>query len=66
LGGYYGYHWWGMNNPDGSYDYSARGHLGQLIYVAPRKNMVIVRLGSEADPDVIWSYVTQAIVNQMP
>jgi CubicO group peptidase (beta-lactamase class C family) len=66
LGGYYGYHWWGMNNPDGTFDFAARGNLGQMIYVAPRKNMVIVRLGSEGDSNVIWSYVAQAIVNQMP
>lgn len=65
-GGYYGYHWWGMNNPDGSYDFMARGNLGQLIYVAPRKNMVIVRLGSETDANVVWSFVVQALVNQMP
>jgi CubicO group peptidase (beta-lactamase class C family) len=66
LGGYYGYHWWGMRNADGTYDYMARGNLGQLIYVSPRKNMVVVRLGSETDSNVIWSFVAQALVNQMP
>jgi len=66
LGGYYGYHWWGMVLPDSSYDFMARGNLGQLIYVAPRKNTVIVRLGSETDPDVIWTFVAQDLVNQMP
>jgi len=66
LGGTYGYHWWGMKNADGSFDYMARGNLGQLIYVAPRKNMVVVRLGNEADPNVIWAYVVESIVNQMP
>lgn len=66
LGGYYGYHWWGMNNPDGTYDYMARGNLGQMIYVAPRKNMVVVRLGDETDSNVIWSFVAQALVDQMP
>jgi len=65
-GGYYGYHWWGLNNADGTYDFSARGNLGQMIYVAPRKNMVIVRFGNEADPNVIWSFVAQALVDQMP
>ena len=66
LGGYYGYHWWGMTNTDGTYDYMARGNLGQLIYVAPRKNTVVVRLGDETDSNVIWSFVVQALVNQMP
>jgi len=66
LGGYYGYHWWGMVNEDDTYDYMARGNLGQLVYVAPRKNVVAVRLGSETDSNVIWAYVVQSIVNQMP
>jgi CubicO group peptidase (beta-lactamase class C family) len=66
LGGYYGYHWWGMKNADGTYDFAARGNLGQMIYVAPRKNMVIVRLGDERDSGVIWYFVAQSIVNQMP
>jgi CubicO group peptidase (beta-lactamase class C family) len=66
LGGTYGYHWWGMKNADGSFDYMARGNLGQLIYVAPRKNLVVVRLGNEADSNVIWAYVVESIVNQMP
>jgi CubicO group peptidase (beta-lactamase class C family) len=65
-GGYYGYHWWGLNNSDGTYDFMARGNLGQTIYVAPRKNMVVVRFGSEADPDVTWAFVIQALINQMP
>jgi CubicO group peptidase (beta-lactamase class C family) len=30
-GGYYKYFWWGIPNADGSYDYVARGHLGQRI-----------------------------------
>ena len=66
MGGYYGYHWWGMKNADGTYDFAARGNLGQMIYVAPRKNMVIVRLGDERDSGVIWSFVAQSIVNQIP
>jgi CubicO group peptidase (beta-lactamase class C family) len=55
-----------LKNSDGSYDYSALGHLGQVIYVAPRKNMVVVRLGNETDETVSWPFVIQALVNQMP
>jgi CubicO group peptidase (beta-lactamase class C family) len=66
LGGYYGYHWWGMKNVDGSYDFMARGNLGQVIYVAPEKNMVVVRFGPEPDSGVIWSFVIQSLVDQMP
>jgi CubicO group peptidase (beta-lactamase class C family) len=65
-GGYYGYHWWGMNNADGSYDYMASGNLGQIIYISPAKNAVVVRLGSEADPNVSWANVVHAIVYQLP
>lgn len=46
-GGYYKYHWWGLNNADGSYDFYAHGRYDQIIYVAPRKNTVIVRLGDQ-------------------
>lgn len=66
MGGYYGYHWWGMNNTDGSYDYMARGNLGQIIYISPSKNIVVVRLGSETDPNVLWVNVIQAVVRQIP
>ena len=65
-GGYYGYHWWGLRNTDGGHDFMARGHLGQIIYVSPNKNMVVVRLGSEPDSNVIWTYVIQSLVSQLP
>ena len=65
-GGYYSYHWWGLRNEDGTYDYMAQGHLGQIIYVAPRKNVVVVRLGDEPDPAINWAFVIQALVDQVP
>jgi CubicO group peptidase (beta-lactamase class C family) len=46
-GRYYKYFWWGIPNGDGTYDYVARGHLGQKIYVSPQDNTVIVRFGTE-------------------
>jgi CubicO group peptidase (beta-lactamase class C family) len=64
-GGYYGYHWWGMALPDGAYDFMARGNLGQIIYVAPRKNMVVVRLGAEGDPAVSWPLVVRVLVDNV-
>ncbi|MBE0686361.1 MAG: serine hydrolase [Anaerolineaceae bacterium] len=66
IGGYYGYHWWGLMNNDGSYDFMARGHLGQIIYVSPEKNMVVVRLGSEPDSNLLWFNVIRSLINQMP
>ncbi len=69
--GYYGYLWWGLNRPDGSYVYMARGghNVGQLqwIYVSPRDRVVIVQYGlvdGSVDwwPDVFQS-ITQAVAN---
>ena len=42
----YQYFWW-VNKPDGKHHISARGMYGQYIYVAPEKDLVIVRLGKE-------------------
>ncbi len=66
MDGYYGYHWWGLKNADGTSDFMALGNSGQLIYVAPRKNVVIVRLGAEGNANISWPFVAQALVNQMP
>lgn len=66
MGGYYGFHWWGLNNADGSYDFTAAGNYGQYIFVSPRKNAVIVRLGEEKDSNVNWALVMESILNQLP
>jgi CubicO group peptidase (beta-lactamase class C family) len=42
----YQYFWW-VDTPDGKHHFSARGNYGQCIYVAPDKDLVIVRLGKE-------------------
>jgi len=42
----YQYFWW-VDTPDGENHFSARGNYGQYIYVAPEKDLVIVRLGKE-------------------
>jgi CubicO group peptidase (beta-lactamase class C family) len=43
----YQYFWW-VNSADGeNHHFSARGKYGQYIYVAPEKDLVIVRLGKE-------------------
>lgn len=64
-GGYYKYHWWGLNHPDGTYDFYAHGRYDQIIYVAPRKNVVIVRLGEARDGSVQWPLVIQDVVDQL-
>jgi CubicO group peptidase (beta-lactamase class C family) len=66
LSAYYKYHWWGFNNPDGTYDYFASGRYGQYIYIAPRKNVVVVRLGGEpADYPVSWPRIIHNLVDQL-
>ena len=42
----YQYFWW-VDTPDKTSHFSARGKYGQYIYVAPEKDLVIVRLGKE-------------------
>ena len=64
-GGYYKYHWWGINNPDGSYDFYAHGKYDQIVYIAPRKNVVIVRLGDSRDENVRWPLVIHNVVDQL-
>jgi hypothetical protein len=66
FGGYYKYHWWGINNDDGSYDFFAHGRYDQFIYVAPRKNVVIVRLGDQLDESVLWPMVLHDVVDKLP
>ncbi|MDQ2692024.1 MAG: beta-lactamase family protein [Chloroflexota bacterium] len=63
--GYYKYHWWGLNNPDGSYDFYAHGRYDQIVYIAPRKNAVIVRLGEARDENVNWPLAIQDLVNTL-
>jgi CubicO group peptidase (beta-lactamase class C family) len=63
--GYYKYHWWGINNPDGTYDFYAHGRYDQIVYVAQRKNVVIVRLGDQLDENVMWPLVVHNVVDQL-
>jgi len=63
--GYYKYHWWGINNSDGTYDFYAHGRYDQIIYVAPRKNVVIVRLGDRLDENVQWPLVIHNVIDQL-
>ena len=64
VGGYYKYHWWGLNNPDGTYDYFALGKDGQVIYVSPATNTVVVRLG--AGDMWQWPMAIRAVIHALP
>lgn len=63
---YYKYHWWGFKNADGSNDFTALGRYGQVIYVAPRKNAVVVRLGNDPKSyPVNWSEAIHNLIDRM-
>ncbi|MGO8948223.1 MAG: serine hydrolase domain-containing protein [Ktedonobacterales bacterium] len=64
-GGYYKYHWWGLNNPNGTYDYLAWGKQNQIIYVSPSTNTVVVRLGGGDQVDW-WPAAIQALIHSLP
>lgn len=57
---YYQYQWW-LPSLDG--DYLAQGILGQYIYVNPKKNLIIVRLGKNKG-NADWRNVISSIANQ--
>ncbi len=43
---YYKYQWWGHTNDDSTYQYFANGNLGQMIYVIPNEDIIIVHNGN--------------------
>jgi len=45
--GWYKYMWYGALRDDGSYDFAAQGDRGQVIYVSPANQLIIVRNGFE-------------------
>lgn len=63
--GYYKYLWWGKIKPDGTYDYMAWGHLGQLIYVSPQNKTMVVRFGISDKGVDAWDDVLGSIVGKV-
>jgi CubicO group peptidase (beta-lactamase class C family) len=61
MGGYYKYHWWGIHNQDGTYDYAALGHLGQIIYISPGNNAFVIRNGASGDSHE-WAIIARSII----
>jgi len=43
--GYYIFMWWGLQRDSQNYDFLALGNQGQLIYISPTKNLIILRFG---------------------
>ena len=53
-GGYYQYMWWGLRRGNGVGDYYAMGRNGQMIYVSPFRNLIVVRLGERGTNESTW------------
>ena len=49
----YGYMWWGICRGEDDCDFAAEGNLGQLIYVSPRSNLIMVK-NSSGYGDLTW------------
>ncbi|HNS11028.1 MAG TPA: serine hydrolase [Bacteroidia bacterium] len=59
---FYNRQWWIGSEAHG--DFSAIGHLGQYIYVMPKKNLILVRLGkSRGNED--WINVLRQVADQL-
>lgn len=58
---YYQYQWW---IPRPGIDFMAEGILGQFIYVYPKKNLIMVRLGSSTG-NVNWQSVFVKMAEQL-
>lgn len=43
---YYTYQWWGHINCDSTYQFFANGNLGQIIYIIPHEDIIIVHCGN--------------------
>lgn len=57
-GGYYGYFWYGLKRKDFDRDdFFAAGNKGQIIYVSPKTNLVIVRFGEKYGID-FWKWIS--------
>ena len=51
---YYKYMWWGKIKDRYNFDFEARGHFSQRIYVSPSKNVIVLRFGTKQG-EVNWS-----------
>jgi len=64
---FYAFHWWtraGRGNPLPTGHVLAQGHLGQYVYVAPDRDLVVVRLGDDAGAEN-WPQRLAQLANQL-
>ena len=66
-GGYYQYMWYGLEREGGANDFYAAGKYGQIIYISPQANLVIVRSGETYGPDMglfDWIEIFYSVASQ--
>lgn len=62
---FYKYQWWGHELPDGKVNFFASGAYGQVIYVCPAQEIVILRFGEERGRiDFGWHVIARDICAQ--
>ena len=67
-GGYYQYMWYGLHRDGGANDFFAEGNHGQIIYVSPQANLIIVRNGETYGPgfgEFEWIEIFYHVASQM-
>ena len=63
-GGYKNF-WWGFKDDAGYYDFFALGMLGQVLYISPTKNTIMIRLGNSWGIKDWWPRVMNKILNEI-
>jgi CubicO group peptidase (beta-lactamase class C family) len=61
--GYYKHFWWGYKINETEYDYFSMGVLGQILYISPRKNTIVIRLGREWGINGWWPSVIKDFID---
>ena len=62
----YGYYWWCQRVEGNDFAFYASGHLGQVLYVYPKKRLILVRCGKRrGDIDEGWHMVFRDIARRM-
>ena len=67
-GGYYQYMWYGLERESGADDFFAAGKYGQIIYISPQANLVIVRHGDSYGPGMDlfdWIEILYRVASQL-
>lgn len=64
-GGYYKYAWWGYSEDGLDYSYTAEGSLGQVLYIYPKNNLIIVRTGNKWGDLDWWIDVVHLIAESL-